>query len=324
MKPEAITDLSALSTASVGEAALTWISPDDGYGSAVTDYTIKYATFNVNSLGGDTTAWWNGSSTYINSISPAAPGTTENFTLQDLYEGTSYYFAVKSVNQVGEVSPIDKKSDDGIQDSVIPKPFTPKQITDLAAAGTGNSGEMKLTWTSPDDGKGTAVSSYTVRYATFSVSDLSGDSTGWWNMSTVYANSLTPAVPGSTQSLVVGGLPDYTSYYFAIKSVNSMGIESAIDTNAQDGLQDTDIPEAYSPNAVTDMISSATGSIGEIELSWTSPSDGYGNAVVSYVVKFATFGISSLGGDTTAWWLAVSDASSPAVSQGPGKPENII
>src|SRR5258708_10998874 len=66
--PAAITDLLASANPAVqGEIALTWTAPQGNAGGTpmpnwpVGAYSIHYATFSVDSLGGDTNAWWNAS-----------------------------------------------------------------------------------------------------------------------------------------------------------------------------------------------------------------------------------------------------------------------
>ena len=60
--------------------------------------------------------------------------------------------------------------------------FPPKPVTDLGAAISPNEGEILLQWTAPDSNNlptpsGIPVSKYFIRYATFSVANLGGNTT---------------------------------------------------------------------------------------------------------------------------------------------------
>ncbi len=71
--PAAITDLLASANPVVaGQISLTWTAPQGNVGGTpmlnwpVAAYSIHYATFSVDSLAGDTNAWWNATSTNSN------------------------------------------------------------------------------------------------------------------------------------------------------------------------------------------------------------------------------------------------------------------
>ncbi|MBK8575544.1 MAG: gliding motility-associated C-terminal domain-containing protein [Elusimicrobia bacterium] len=116
--PDAVLDLAALATIVPGEVILTWTAPEDNgwlftTTAPVNSYTVKYATFSISSEmagGGSTTTWWNKALTAGSPPSiPADPGNAE--TMQaNLTPGTSYWFALESVDLKGNSSPIDTKA----------------------------------------------------------------------------------------------------------------------------------------------------------------------------------------------------------------------
>ncbi|MCS7227424.1 MAG: N-acetylmuramoyl-L-alanine amidase, partial [Endomicrobia bacterium] len=97
----------------------------------------------------------------------------------------------------------------------------PSRITDLLAEPTSNQGEIKLSWTAPGEvsGKTTyflllSVSSYTIRYATFSIT------TANWNSATLVNQNWTPAKPGTKEVKFLSNFAVGVTYYFAIRATN--------------------------------------------------------------------------------------------------------
>jgi hypothetical protein len=117
--PAAVADLSAAANPVIpGQVSLTWTAPQGNVGGypipnqPVASYTIQYATFSIDSLGGNTTSWWNltASSNAVlqpPTYTPQSPGQPEAYTFSNLLEGVTYYFAIKSTSLGGVVSPID-------------------------------------------------------------------------------------------------------------------------------------------------------------------------------------------------------------------------
>jgi len=112
--PAAITNLSALAGSSQGQIQLTWTAPgDDGTTGDCADssyYTVKFATYSVS---GSTETWWNSANTYSQNWSVSARGTLESKVLWPFTPQTTYYFAIKTTDDVGYTSAIDKNTQDG-------------------------------------------------------------------------------------------------------------------------------------------------------------------------------------------------------------------
>jgi len=110
--PSAVTNLSALTgDYYAGQIDLSWTAPgDDGdtgnnvYGSY---YTLKFATYSVSDLVGDTTAWWNSAYAYSQSWDVANQGVTEDETLLGFTPGATYWFAIKTTDDKNNTSLID-------------------------------------------------------------------------------------------------------------------------------------------------------------------------------------------------------------------------
>lgn len=114
--PDSVTDLAALATVTPGQVILTWTAPENNAWiftttSAVNAYVVKYATFSVASeitVGGSTATWWTKATVApFPPLLPSAPGTPETPMVVDLTPGTRYWFAIQSMDSVGNISPID-------------------------------------------------------------------------------------------------------------------------------------------------------------------------------------------------------------------------
>ena len=96
--PQAVTDL-AIANIDVGEITLTWTSPRDE-GDFVAEYDLRYATSPITA------------STFTSAVkveklpSPKTPGASESFTITKLPGGTKFYFAIRSQDFEGNVSPL--------------------------------------------------------------------------------------------------------------------------------------------------------------------------------------------------------------------------
>ena len=117
--PAAVADLMASVNQTVpAQAVLSWTAPQGNAGGTpipnqtVASYTVRYATFSVDSLGGDTTSWWNSPGTVSTTLQPPSynpktPGNLEVYVWASLSPGTTLYFALKSTSLGGVLSPID-------------------------------------------------------------------------------------------------------------------------------------------------------------------------------------------------------------------------
>ncbi len=98
--PDAITDL-AVSNAFANNVILTWTATgDDGTVGTASSYDIRYSTSPI------TDANWDNATVYPNTIHPQASGSTEVDTLTGLDFATTYYFAIKAIDNLGNPSPI--------------------------------------------------------------------------------------------------------------------------------------------------------------------------------------------------------------------------
>jgi hypothetical protein len=109
--PASVTDLSAAPVGSAnGDVQLIWTAPKNENGARIDHYLVRYATTPAISAGNPYT-WWDSHAGSEQLISPAhQPGTVEFTELHNLSLGVEYYFAIKSVDEDGSVSPLDDKT----------------------------------------------------------------------------------------------------------------------------------------------------------------------------------------------------------------------
>lgn len=98
---------------------------------------------------------------------------------------------------------------------------TPPEAIALNASNNGMT-EVVLTWIAPADSGNGSATFYDIRYSTSPISE------GNFDDATAVANPPAPQPAGSAESYTVSGLAPGTTYYFAIKSADFFGNESAI------------------------------------------------------------------------------------------------
>jgi len=226
--PDAPTGFTA--TAGDTEITLTWGAPADDGGDAVTGYLLEY--------GSGPAGPWNEHSSNL----------TTSRTVTGLENGTQYYFRVTASNRIGP----------GASATTSATPITtPTAPTSLTA--TASDGEVALTWESPADDGGAAITGYTVQYAT------SADGP-WTTQSAVSASAHT-----------VADLSNGTEYVLRVRANNAAGVSPWTDTTA------TPITIATAPTNLT-----ASGGDEEITATWAAPADDGGSSITGYTVQYAT------------------------------------
>ncbi|MDH3324708.1 MAG: S8 family serine peptidase, partial [Candidatus Peregrinibacteria bacterium] len=210
--PDTVTGLVA--TAGDAQVALTWDTGTDSDGT-ISGYYVSYGT--TSGSYGTTSALITGTST----------------TITGLTNGTTYYFAVKAVDNDSSTST--NFSTEASATPVATSNVAPDTVTGLVA--TAGDAQVALTWDTGTDSDGT-ISGYYVSYGTTSGSY------------------------GTTSSLITGtsttitGLTNGTTYYFAVKAVDN---DSATSTNFSTEASATP-SETFSVNngfTVTDFLSAS-------------------------------------------------------------------
>jgi hypothetical protein len=125
--------------------------------------------------------------------------------------------------------------------------FPPSSVTDLTAV-PGAEGQMMLQWTAPDGNNyvtfpdSSPAAGYQIRVATFSIASIGGSTTTWWNNAmdvkalpapAISVNPPAPAIPGTTQFLLLNQLWPGVTYYAVIVSSDQAGNLSDADLHAR-------------------------------------------------------------------------------------------
>ncbi len=141
--PNPVSDLTALPGALEGDVTLVWTAPANANLVAIASYEVRYATFSASSVG-STTTWTAAASSAA--FSPAlSAGTTETRTIGGLFPATTWYFSIKSIDLMGQISPIDTKSTGTFQAATLPRSLPPS--TPVGLAGVAGLRRATLSWT---------------------------------------------------------------------------------------------------------------------------------------------------------------------------------
>jgi len=218
--PGAISDLTA-SEPTTSSVKLTWTaSGDDGDSGTAASYDIRYLSSNI------TDGNWSSATQVSGEPSPTAASTTRSMTISGLSQGTIYYFAIKTSDEVPNVSALSNVA--SLATSVaastggaVSDSTAPSTIVDLAV-GTVNSMSVALTWTATgDDGLAGTATAYDMRYSQALIT------TDNWDSATKVIGEPTPKSAGSSESMTVSGLSASTTYYFALSASDEKGNGSA-------------------------------------------------------------------------------------------------
>jgi Tfp pilus assembly protein PilV len=297
--PAAVSDLAAGSP-TTSSLNLTWTAPgDDGSSGTATSYDIRYSTSTI------TEGNWGSATQASGEPSPQVAGSSESFTVTGLSASTTYYFAIKTSDEVPNISAISNVPSGTT--SSTPDTTAPSAVSDLAA-GSPTTSSLNLTWTAPgDDGSSGTATSYDIRYSTSTITE------GNWASATQASGEPSPQVAGSSESFTVTGLSASTTYYFAIKTSDEVPNISAI-SNVPSGTTTT--PDTTAPAAVSNLATSSPTS-SSITLTWTAPGDdGSSGTATSYDIRYATSSISE------GTWGSATQASGEPSPQVAGSSES--
>ncbi|MBI4657151.1 MAG: fibronectin type III domain-containing protein [Elusimicrobia bacterium] len=231
LPPNAISDL-IITTATENSLTLRWTSPsDDGETGNATQYEIRYSTtlpFNFSQA------------TLVESPPyPEPAGTISTFTVTGLFPGTTYYFAIKSKDEIGNISNISNIAK-GI---TLPDKTPPNPVTDLQAVYNSvkqtnpavlepKNSDIFLQWTRPSDLSG--VFSYKIFRST--TLDQTGD-----NIALFYISQMNEGVRtllGGKDYFVDNGspLPNGATFYYTVYPIDRGENIQEIGNNQSNGI----------------------------------------------------------------------------------------
>jgi len=296
--PGTINDL-VVNSISINSLQLKWTAVgDDGNIGSASGYIVKYSYFNINESN------WATAVTYQQTIIPQNPGTQETLWIDGLTEGTEYYFAVKAVDNVQNISAISNIATESTSD--IQDVIAPSVIDDLSASPSETT--VILSWTAPgDDQNEGTCSRYFIKYSLSTI-----NSANWNNATDIVDQIPTPMTAGAEQSVVVTGLEYGQIYFFAMKAIDESDNSSDVSVNATSSL----LGDTIAPAQIDDL--TAAPSENSITLQWTAPGDDGDNGTADhYQIRYSVQNI------TEANWESATLFSSNLPPASAGTIQNI-
>jgi len=220
----------AFAQSSWNSVLLQWTAVgDDSLTGNATQYDLRYSTAVI-------TAANFASATRVTGMpAPAAQGATESYRVTGLSPSTTYWFAIKAGDDMGNwalISNVVSKATTAAPDTIRPaaSSIAVSAVTDSSAT---------LAWTAVgDDSLAGTATSYQIRYSTAPIT------TANFGSATAVSSPPTPAAAGTAQNVVVRGLSRQVTYYFALRTVDDVGNASALSNVPSATTTDTMAPAA--------------------------------------------------------------------------------
>jgi uncharacterized membrane protein len=216
---------------------LSWTTPgDDSLTGSASQFDLRYSTSPI------TATSFASATRFTGMPAPAASGTRQSVSVTGLNAATTYYFALKTSDEVPNwslISNVVSRTTLVAPDTIRPAPLALRvdAITDTSATlGWNATGDDSLT--------GTATS-YDIRYATSPIT------TANWASAAQVTGEPAPTAPGTAQSYVVRGLSRQVTYYFAIRASDDAGNISALSN-----VPGATTPDTAPPASVRDLAAS--------------------------------------------------------------------
>lgn len=298
LPPEAVDDLDCGPVTS-DSVALTWTAPgDNGSSGTATAYDLRYRTDTaINSANWDTATQLTGEPT------PDEGGSNESFIVTGLIYATTYYFALKTVDDADNWSDISNCR----TATTLADTSAPAQITDLAID-TVTDTSIQLNWTAPgdDENNGTATA-YDLRYRLDANITINN-----WSTATQVSGEPTPKIAGQSESFTVTGRTPGTTYHFAIRTKDEVEVPN---WSGLSNLQSctTDTTDTTPPAAINDLAVCGSPSQNWVSLTWTAPGDDVDIGLASsYEVRYSTTTINE--GNWASATLVTTNVPTPQIT----------
>lgn len=215
---------------------LSWTAPgDDSLTGTATQYDLRYSTVSITTANFASATRWTGTPT------PTASGTRQSVTVTGLNPNTTYYFALKTADEVPNwsgISNVVSRTTSAAPDTIRPAPIATLVVTGV----TETSASLRWTAVGDDSLTGTATS-YDVRYSTTPITAAN------WSSATQATGEPTPAGSGTVTNFTVSGLSRQVTYYFAMKVSDEAGNPSALSN-----VVNATTPDQTAPAAIRDLV----------------------------------------------------------------------
>lgn len=282
--PAAIAGLS-VNNVTASTARLNWTAPgDDSVSGTAAQYDIRYATTPI------TMGNWNSATQATGEPAPRVAGTSESYTVSGLNPSTTYYFAVRTADEVPNWSGLSNV----VSGSTSSEQNAPATVTNLVA-GSPTANSVRLIWTAPGDDSITGrATQYDVRYSLSPITDVN------WAAAIQVTGEPVPDFAAQPETLIVTGLNSGTTYYFAIKTADEVPNWSGLSNVPTAATIDN-----IAPGAIIDL-SAVTGSQnGELVIEWTAPGDdGDLGRAQFYAIVYSTDTITAANWEQADPWVS--------------------
>jgi hypothetical protein len=292
--PSAVSDL-GVGTRTVSSIAVRFTAPgDDGSLGTASSYDLRYSTSPI------TTANF-AAAVKASTVAPSPSGTQESVTVSGLAGNATYYFALKTADDRGNVSAMSNVLQTATRDNVAPG-----LIDDLTATTGPLPGTILLSWTATgDDGEVGRAASTEIRRSLAPITAQNFAS------ATLVSGAPTPASSGTPQMLNAANLPGENLIHFAMRALDEEGNAGPISTSVSASTP------PVAPSAVADL--SATPGSHSATLRWTaSGDDGTTGTAASYEIRTSLAPI--YASNFTSATL-VPDPPTPSLS---GTPQSVV
>ena len=234
---------------------VSWTAPgDDGATGTAGTYDLRYATRHHQ-------RWQTGMPRYSVTTNrpPRTAGQRDTCVMTGLNPETTYYFALKTADEVPNWSGLSNIAVGATSTETTPAPGT------VANLGAGSPGETSvvLNWTAPgDDGFSGHRRPIRLRYATSQITAAN------FTSATQIAGEPSPKAAGSAESFTVTGLNSGTQYWFAIRTADEVPNWSGVSNSPTA----TTLDDATAPAAVT-QLAAVLPTLNSLTLVWPAPGD---------------------------------------------------
>ncbi len=264
-RPGVPTALGAATGDALGEIDLSWTAPSDNGGATIISYRLT-----ITERGGGTT-------TEAVTAAVDCSGAACTYTLAGLTDGATYDVTVAAVNSAGPGTASASASANTLS--------RPDQLAGLTATASATvAGRLDIAWTAPSAVSGLTLSGYRV---TVDGVEVAG------GLESCATANLGAATGGSVSCMLLGRVRKAggSGYRIVVGAIytSADGVDLGVLTSAE-----TTINTLAAPDAPTGLGATTGDAFGEIDLSWTAPSDNGGATITSY-----TLTITERGGDTT-------------------------
>lgn len=213
---------------------LSWTTPgDDGSLGTAQQFDLRYSMSAITSSNFSSATRWS------STPNPTAAGTRQSVTVTGLQGTTTYYFAIRTADEVpnwASISNVITATTTAAPDESRPAPLaiSVSSVTDTTAT---------LTWSAVgDDSLSGTATSYDVRYSTSPITASN------WATATQATGEPTPGSPGSSQSVTVRSLSRQQTYYFCARTTDNSGNISGLSN-----VPSVTTPDTMAPASIRDL-----------------------------------------------------------------------